>query len=253
MLLTVLCAAASALRGAPTAANMNAGGAYLVANADGSSNAMWNSSFANRPNAKFFEVLAGPVSTRYGEVFWEGLDAVPLPADVVARYDGKTIAIVGYEQDQVIKGENGTEDRSVPIYWAYNHHVGRPSTSPLPEPRSAICKSAGRCPPNFAPQCLSSPTNPRAPPHAVRVVAEGEGRDDGGHRRTQQQRVLWRAQAATDGAHNQRPQPFLDDRYLAVLLGRQRRRVAQILPRLPRQIRAALGVAHALYDHPDAD
>ena len=80
MLLTVLCAAASALRGAPTAANMNAGGAYLVANADGSSNAMWNSSFANRPNAKFFEVLAGPVSTRYGEVFWEGLDAVPLPA-----------------------------------------------------------------------------------------------------------------------------------------------------------------------------
>jgi hypothetical protein len=40
-------------------------------------------------------VYAGPITTRYGEVFWQGLPTVPLPPDIVQKYDGKTIAITG--------------------------------------------------------------------------------------------------------------------------------------------------------------
>ena len=69
-------------------------------------------------NAEYFDVYAGPISTRYGEVFWQGLPAVPLPDAIVKRFANKTIAIVGYEMDQVIKAganNNNTEDISVPI------------------------------------------------------------------------------------------------------------------------------------------
>ena len=51
----------------------------------------------------------------------------PLPPDIVKRFDGKVIAIQGYEQDQVMvtpvgkPGVNPEKDVSVPINWAYNH------------------------------------------------------------------------------------------------------------------------------------
>ena len=82
------------------------------------------------------------VHYRYGDVFWTMMDPVPLDPDLVARFKDKTMAIVGYETDQVhksvnsslrvelmlgltlqvFKGENGEADQSVPITWAYNHH-----------------------------------------------------------------------------------------------------------------------------------
>merc|ERR1719402_1198010 len=49
------------------------------------------------------------------------MDPVPMDKDLVARFQGKTMAIVGYETDQVIVTE-GQPDVSVPITWAYNHH-----------------------------------------------------------------------------------------------------------------------------------
>lgn len=58
---------------------------------------------------------------RYGDVYWTMMDPVPLDADLVARFKDKTMAIVGYESDQVMKTEGGI-DESVPITWAYNHH-----------------------------------------------------------------------------------------------------------------------------------
>ena len=45
------------------------------------------------------------------------MDKVPLPPDIVKRFDNKPIAIMGYEEDQVFANET-----SVPINWAYNHH-----------------------------------------------------------------------------------------------------------------------------------
>ena len=52
----------------------------------------------------------------------------PLPDEIIKRFDGKIMAITGYEQDQVLvdpvgqPGVNPSEDLSVPINWAYNHH-----------------------------------------------------------------------------------------------------------------------------------
>lgn len=43
------------------------------------------------------------------------MNAVPLPPDLVQRFNNKVIAIVGYEADQVFVTPNG--DVSVPIYW----------------------------------------------------------------------------------------------------------------------------------------
>lgn len=53
-------------------------------------------------------------------MFWTGLPPVDLPADIVARYDGKGMAVVGFEVDQVRRTPEG--DVSVPINVAYNHH-----------------------------------------------------------------------------------------------------------------------------------
>jgi hypothetical protein len=54
------------------------------------------------------------------QVFWTGLPPVDLPADIVARYNGRGMAVVGFEVDQVRKTPDG--DVSVPINVAYNHH-----------------------------------------------------------------------------------------------------------------------------------
>ena len=41
------------------------------------------------------------ISTQYSEVFWTMMDPVPLPQQVVDRFKGKIMAVVGYETDQV--------------------------------------------------------------------------------------------------------------------------------------------------------
>lgn len=47
------------------------------------------------------------------------MEAVPLPPDIVARFEGKVMAITGHEADQVFKSDTaGTPDVSVPITWA---------------------------------------------------------------------------------------------------------------------------------------
>ena len=52
------------------------------------------------------------------------MDPVPLPDEIVERFDGKVMAITGYEQDQVMvqpvgqPGVNPEKDVSVPINWA---------------------------------------------------------------------------------------------------------------------------------------
>ena len=69
---------------------------------------------------KYFDVYSPPITTRYGQIYWTMMDAVPLPADVIARFANKTMAIRGYECNQVMKSPNG--DIPVPINAAYNHH-----------------------------------------------------------------------------------------------------------------------------------
>ena len=48
------------------------------------------------------------------------MDPVPLDEKIVEKFQGKTLAVIGYEADQVMRTEDG--DLSVPITHAYNHH-----------------------------------------------------------------------------------------------------------------------------------
>lgn len=112
------------------ATNMN--GAYALANDHG-----FNTSFASYPSlgagrgdensnpnpVRYVEVYS-EVRTRYSQVFWTMSDTIPFPENFLARFGNSTIAIVGYEADQVQRTPEG--DVPVPITWAYNHHyMGR--------------------------------------------------------------------------------------------------------------------------------
>ena len=69
---------------------------------------------------EYFEVL-GPLETsRYSEVVWR-LQMSQLPADIVARYDNRVMAVTGYEVDIVRARADGSEE-SVPCSQQYNHH-----------------------------------------------------------------------------------------------------------------------------------
>jgi hypothetical protein len=54
------------------------------------------------------------------EVYWAPLDPAPLPDEMVKKYNGTSVAIVGWEIDQVRRTPSG--DVSVPISASYNHH-----------------------------------------------------------------------------------------------------------------------------------
>ena len=82
------------------------------------------------------DVYSPEISTKYGEVFWTMMDPVPLDKDIVDKFSGKIMAVVGYETDQVSTDEKKLNsedilkqvirtpdgDISVPIIHAYNHH-----------------------------------------------------------------------------------------------------------------------------------
>ena len=70
---------------------------------------------------EFFEVYSPQITSQYAMVYWTMMPPVPLPKNIVNRFNGKKIAIVGYEVDQVFTNDAGV-DSSVPITWAYNHH-----------------------------------------------------------------------------------------------------------------------------------
>lgn len=106
------------------APNMN--GAYLLSQTPGASRTQerFPSEYRKYPRGvESFDVYSPAFETRYSQVFWKGLDPVPLPADVVRRYAGRAMAVVGFEVDQVLVngGEGGTE-LSVPMTHCYNHH-----------------------------------------------------------------------------------------------------------------------------------
>lgn len=71
--------------------------------------------------AEFFDVYSHPIHSYYSQVYWKAMDPVSLPNYIVERFRNKTIAIVGYEVDQVKRTPHG-EDIPVPITHAYNHH-----------------------------------------------------------------------------------------------------------------------------------
>jgi hypothetical protein len=73
---------------------MNAGGiAYGISNPDPSDPTGYKANFEN-VSMEYFDVY-GIVETRYSQVYWTRDAAVPLPADIIKRFDGKVMAITG--------------------------------------------------------------------------------------------------------------------------------------------------------------
>jgi hypothetical protein len=107
---------------------MNAGGIpYGISNPDPANPQGYKANFEN-VSMEYFDVYA-IVETRYSQVYWTRDAPVPLPADLIKRFDGKVMAITGYEVDQIMTSDPSsktnareTDDTPVPIYNAYNHH-----------------------------------------------------------------------------------------------------------------------------------
>ena len=104
----------------PSGPIVNMNGDYLISNPDPLAPNPWSGDYSKFDDIEFFEVYSPPISTKYSEVFWTMMDPVPLGPELVARFAGKTMAVVGYETDQVMRTDGG--DVPVPITWAYNHH-----------------------------------------------------------------------------------------------------------------------------------
>eukprot|EP00040_Diaphanoeca_grandis_P018294 m.96161 g.96161 ORF g.96161 m.96161 type:complete len:848 (-) comp26871_c0_seq2:157-2700(-) len=69
---------------------------------------------------QYFDVYSPMIVQRYSQVFWASLPPVNLPDNIIQEFDGRTMAVVGFEIDQVMKNDDG--DISVPINVVYNHH-----------------------------------------------------------------------------------------------------------------------------------
>jgi hypothetical protein len=81
----------------------------------------FNTNWSEYPGGvEYFDVHLGPITTLYSQVWWKTLPTVPLPPELVSRFDKRAMAIVGYETDSVRRTPRG--DVSVPINMAYNHH-----------------------------------------------------------------------------------------------------------------------------------
>lgn len=101
------------------------------------------SDYPRKPS--YFDVYSPTIKTLYSQVFWKSLPPVDIPDDIVKRFDGKGMAVVGFEVDQVRRTDHG--DVSVPITVAYNHHF-----------ETTMIGKAAR----FQQQELQGPNDPRA-------------------------------------------------------------------------------------------
>eukprot|EP01048_Picozoa_sp_COSAG05_P009463 COSAG05_NODE_779_length_7389_cov_2.677503_2_plen_196_part_00 len=128
MRFATVCAALALSHAAPTppkkSGNMN--GKYAVSSG-GDIGVPFNDDYASK-GYEYFDVWAPEIATHYGEVFWTDQGSTPLPPNIVKRFDGKVMAIMGYEQDQVMvtpvgsPGQNPEKDVSVPINWVSGPH-----------------------------------------------------------------------------------------------------------------------------------
>ena len=101
---------------AVTDAPMNRGGTYTIANP-------LSGIPASKPavhRGEYFELLGPAKEGHYGDVNWHP-ETMPLPADIVARFDGKPMAVTGMESDIVTVNADGTHT-SIPCTEHYNHH-----------------------------------------------------------------------------------------------------------------------------------
>ena len=106
LLLTFGCAAAVITP--TTEPNMN--GEYMLSPTPNAPNPTFSTNFKDYPGGvESFTLYAGPITSTYAEVFWKALPEVKLPDDIIQRFKGKGMAIIGFEADQVRKGAGPVE------------------------------------------------------------------------------------------------------------------------------------------------
>ena len=79
-----------------TVENMN--GEYTISNPNPTKGGHYNTQHSTRTKT-YFDVYTPPIRTRYGEVFWTMMDPVPLPQEILDKFQDSSMAIVGYEAD----------------------------------------------------------------------------------------------------------------------------------------------------------
>ena len=85
---------------------MNAGGIpYGISNPDPANPTGYKANFEN-VSMEYFDVY-GFVQTRYSQVYWTRSAPVPLPADIIKRFDGKVMAITGPPSELLERGLGG--------------------------------------------------------------------------------------------------------------------------------------------------
>lgn len=122
--LALLAYAAVGARGEPNEAppNMN-GDIYTLSLTPKQVPGKFPTNYRDYPGTvEYFDVYSPPITSTYAEIFWKTLPTVPLPAEIVERFAGKPMAVIGLEWDQVRRTPAG--DISVPMNVAYNHHYG---------------------------------------------------------------------------------------------------------------------------------
>ena len=118
---TSLAVAAGGSVWAGSSSNMN--GDYALTSTPNQIPGKFPTNYGSYPGkVEFFDVYSPVITSTYAEIVWKTLETVPLPSDIVKRFAGKPMAVIGLEWDQVRKTPAG--DVSVPMNVAYNHHYG---------------------------------------------------------------------------------------------------------------------------------
>ena len=103
-----------------TAPNMN--GQYVLSSTPNGKPGLFPSNFKDYPGGvEYFDWVSKPMTTRYSQVWWKPLTPTPLPKEMVEKYANSSVAIVGWEIDQIFYDADGKE-HSLPINANYNHH-----------------------------------------------------------------------------------------------------------------------------------
>lgn len=120
----MLTAAWAALSTAAALPNMN--GSPVFSATPGGSYPSFPKQFKDYPattsgeGIESFDAYTAPMTTLYSQVWWRALEPTSFPSEIVQRYKGRSMAIIGWEIDQVRRTPDG--DVSVPISASYNHH-----------------------------------------------------------------------------------------------------------------------------------
>ena len=101
----MLVAAVRAWVAAAASQEPNMNGRYYISATPGAKNiSQFPTNYRDYPGGvEYFDLYSPVIKTLYSQVFWTQLPPVALPAQIIDRFDGKAMAVVGFEINQVRK------------------------------------------------------------------------------------------------------------------------------------------------------